>query len=258
MTFILVVFVETVVNMSSFLIDVQNVTKVFGDMVAVDQVSFSIPKGEIVAIVGPNGSGKSTLVKMIAGLIPPTSGTIRIDGQSPADARRKMAYVPQQFSFDKTLPITVEEFLHIAVCETKEHTSESAIARVLAFVGLADHRHKRLGALSGGQLQRILIARALLHKRQLLILDEPSTGVDVSAEKEIYTLLHTMNKEQGTTIVIISHELDFVTSFAHTVLCLNKEKVCYGSVVDMLGDPKVLQKLYGSVVPIYTHKHDHI
>ncbi len=239
-------------------IQVDHINKTYGDISAVEDVSFSIPAGEIVAIVGPNGSGKSTLVKMMAGLITPTSGTITIDGKPPAQARKKLAYVPQHFSFDKTLPITIKEFLLIALETETETPAHTRVINALSFVGLTDQIDKQLGTLSGGQLQRVLIARAILEKKQLLILDEPSSGIDVSAEQEIHLLLKAMNVEYGTTIVIISHELDFVSSFAHSVLCLNKQKVCYGAVVDMLTNPEILHKLYGTVVPMSQHKHDHI
>lgn len=240
------------------IVQVDNISKVYGDVRAVDAVSFDVEKGDIVAIVGPNGSGKSTLVRMITGLIEPTSGTVRINGKSPDKERDQVGYVPQSFQFDKTLPITVDEFLAVAACDTHEHKSKDAIDRALNFVEMGIHRDKRLGALSGGQLQRILIARALLHERELLILDEPSSGVDVSAEKEIYKLLREINEKHGTTIIIISHALDFVTSFANTVLCINKQKVCYGSVIDMLGNAGLMEELYGSVVSINKHKHTHI
>lgn len=229
-----------------------DVTKKFGDFVAIEDITFSIEKGEIVALVGPNGSGKSTLATLLVGLKNPSSGTVRINGQSPASFTNHMAYVPQRFYVDRTLPITVREFLQIACRDSKHHDIEQVLSRV----GLAHSEEKRLGTLSGGQLQRLLVARALLHKKELLIFDEPTSGIDVGGEEALYELLRRLNQEDGTTIIIISHELDFVYQYATTVICINRRMLCSGIPKKVL-TADVIERMYGGHVRHYAHGCEH-
>ena len=234
-------------------IEVKKLNKYFGDVHAVQDLSFQIPKGKIVAIIGPNGSGKSTVVKMMVGLIEPSSGTIQIGAKDPKAARSLFGYVPQRFQFDHSLPVTVKEFLTIAQCGTGEHSSLQSVQKVLEQVSLEEKTSELIGSLSGGQLQRLLIARALLHKKEILILDEPSAGIDVSSQKQLYTLLEQLNTQEGTTIIVVSHALESMLQFAQTVLCMNKQQVCYGAAKEMLKNPKIMKQLYGS-----QHSHTHI
>lgn len=231
-------------------ISVAHVTKSYGSYTAVEDVSFDISQGDMVALVGPNGSGKSTLARMIVGLESPSSGSILIDGKSPHDMSQHIGYVPQRFSFDRSLPMTVMEFLSLA------DPSRKTIERSLTRVQMYEKREAQLGTLSGGQLQRVLIARALLHTRDMLILDEPTSGIDVGGEEALYELLHTLNHEDGTTIIVISHELDFVYQYATTVICLNKQLLCKGLPRTALSSD-MLEKMYGGHVRHYAHDCDH-
>lgn len=238
-------------------ITVNHLTVRYGDFLALNDVSFSIPKGDIVAIIGPNGSGKTSLVKQILGLENPTEGSILIDGKSVHESLRRMGYVPQRFFFDKTLPLTVFEFLQLSLCEKKRHAQRDAIEDVLALVGMnTGIDKKQLGVLSGGQLQRILIARALLHERDILILDEPSTGIDASGEQALYDLIHHINKTKNTTFVIVSHELDFVSKFADSVVCVQNKLVCHDTpekAFHCLG----VQELYAGHTHVHTVNKKH-
>jgi ABC-type Mn2+/Zn2+ transport system ATPase subunit len=229
---------------------VEHLTVRYGDFLALDDVSFSIPKGDIVAIIGPNGSGKTTLVKQILGLEMPTHGRILIEGKSVRQSLRRMGYVPQRFFFDKTLPLTVFEFLQLSLCHKARHAQRDAIHDVLALVGMSDVWQKQLGVLSGGQLQRILIARALLHERDILILDEPSTGIDASGEQALYDLIRDINKKKSTTFLIVSHELDFVSEFADSVVCVQNKLLCHDTPDNAFNCFDV-QELYAG------HRHAH-
>lgn len=238
--------------MTTPFIQVSDVLKTFGDFIALEDISFAIQKGEIVALVGPNGSGKSTFATLLVGLDEATAGTIEIDGKSPRAFMNKIAYVPQRFFVDRTLPITVREFLQLTCADTKKHN----ITETLERVGLIHTEEKKLGTLSGGQLQRLLVARALLHQKELLILDEPTSGIDVGGEEALYELLHRLNHEDGTTIIVISHELDFVYQYATTVICVNRRMLCSGMPKQVL-TADVIEKMYGGHVRHYAHDCDH-
>lgn len=238
--------------MSNPFIHVRDVSKVFGDFIALEDISFDIEKGEIVALVGPNGSGKSTLATLLVGLDDASSGTIQISGGLPRAFIHKIAYVPQRFYVDRSLPITVREFLQLACQDSEKHNIQETLQRV----GLTHADEKKLGALSGGQLQRLLVARALLHKKEVLILDEPTSGIDMGGEEALYELLHRLNHEDGTTIIVISHELDFVYQYATTVICINRRMLCSGVPKHVLTSD-VIEKMYGGHVRHYAHDCDH-
>ncbi|PIT86606.1 MAG: zinc ABC transporter ATP-binding protein, partial [Candidatus Magasanikbacteria bacterium CG10_big_fil_rev_8_21_14_0_10_43_6] len=177
------------------------------------------------------------------------------DGASVKESIGRIGYVPQRFSFDKTLPITVEEFLHLSVCGRKQHIKKDNINSVLDMVDMKVQKFKRLGALSGGQLQRILIARALLHERDIMILDEPSTGIDAVGERSLYKMIKSINEKKKTTFIIVSHELDFVTKYADSVVCLNRKLICHDAPEKALLCEGV-KELYGSHVAVHLH-HKH-
>lgn len=207
------------------IISVQGITKRYGDVLALRDISFDVHVGEMLAIIGPNGSGKSTLAKIILGLEEANKGIVSINAPHTI---RDIGYVPQRFSFDRSTPITVQEFLELQGCKNKEHEEKQMIKRALTSVGADALANKRLGTLSGGQLQRVLVARALLHEKKILILDEPNASIDVEGEKAMYDLLKELNEKQGVTIIVVSHELEFVSQYAETVLCVNCSMVCHG------------------------------
>ncbi len=235
---------------------------------AVQDVSFELQRGEISVLIGPNGSGKSTLIKALLGLID-YEGDVTIFGQPVASQYGNIGYVPQRFSFDYTFPITVGEFLDISHMHQYEHASDDAkelkhdhdsIEHALDAVQLHETRSQLLSDLSGGQLQRVLLARALLNEPELLILDEPEAGIDVGAEQTFYDVLQDLVKEQGVTVLLASHELDVVYGYADQVLCLNKRLVCSGKPGAVLNQ-ETFEELYGHGVRVYGHscdnKHGH-
>ncbi|MBD3329982.1 ATP-binding cassette domain-containing protein [Candidatus Peregrinibacteria bacterium] len=237
-------------------ITVKDVTKVYGDVAVVDKVSFSINSGSVTTILGPNGAGKSTLAKMMMGLVSPTRGTISINKKTPHKMRTTIGYVPQSFVFNSKIPITVSEFMKLSLHIIGKHEREKdeVIKKRFKDVGLTNVMNKKLYQLSGGQLQRVLIARALLTDKTLLILDEPVAGIDIEGRKSIYELLKDLNKNHNMTIVIISHELDVVFSYSDQVLCINRRLLCHGKPQETLTED-VIKKIYG--VHHHAHYHHH-
>ena len=234
------------------ILKVENLNVSFHGYQVLKNIIFSVNKGDVLAIVGPNGAGKSILFRALLGLIP-YSGKV----QWTKDIR--ISYAPQRFNIDRDIPLSVAEFLEF---KTKDF---GRIINSLQTVGLVNRGHddyhlknhilkQRLGWLSGGQLQRVLIAWAILDDPDVLLFDEPTTGIDVGGEETIYNLLEKLNKERAMTILLISHELNIVYKYAAHVLCLNKEMVCYGVPSEIL-DSQSLAKLYGSEAGFYKHEH---
>ncbi|MFC1687700.1 metal ABC transporter ATP-binding protein [Patescibacteria group bacterium] len=236
-------------------VSVKNLSIHFNGVKVIENLTFDIPVKSISAIIGPNGCGKTTLIKAILGLIP-YSGSVSILNKKPSEILKKIGYVPQRFTFEKTFPITIKEFLEL---EHRGHKNVNRkILEKLNEVGMSSTHNKLLGQLSGGQLQRVLIAKALLNEPEILFLDEPAAGVDIKGERNFFELLKHLNKDHGVTIVFISHEVDIVHKYATQVLCLNKKLICIGKPHDILTD-KTLKELYDINITLYKHdyqKHD--
>lgn len=230
------------------ILKVSNLSVVFGDYLAVKDVSYSVKKGEVIAIIGPNGSGKSTLLKAILGLVE-FKGKVSLFGKSIREVLNRIGYVPQRFVFDPSFPLTVEEFLKLSA----KPGNQSRLEYVLKEVEMAPQRSQLLGQLSGGQIQRILIARALLNEPEILFLDEATAGIDMEAERNFYELVQHLNDEHKLTIVMVSHEINMVFDFADQVLCLNRDMVCFGKTKEAL-TKKVMEQLYGKEVRLRPHK----
>lgn len=215
-------------------------------------ISFDIPKGSISFVVGPNGSGKTTLMKLLLGFLKPEKGEISVFGKNPADIRKDVGYVPQGFVFDKSFPITVREFLKASYSDADslsvhKHTHHLDIDSLL---------EKRVGELSGGQLQRVLIARSMQHDPKILYFDEPVSGIDISGEETIYDTVRYLQETHDVTIVMISHELDVIHDVADQVICVNKELICEGVPLQAL-TPEVMAKLYGQGTALHDHSAHH-
>lgn len=218
---------------------------------AIENISFALQPKSITAIIGPNGSGKSTLLKAILGFLP-FKGQIQLNGKDIVSQRNRVGYVPQRFSFDTSFPITVHEFLHLA-CAQKNFDTE--IQFLMKEVDMKGYDANLLSSLSGGQLQRILLVRSLLQNPQLLILDEPEAGVDVGGEQSFYTLLQKLVADKQLTVLIATHELDIVHTFADKVLCINQKLICTGTPKKVL-TKEMFQNLYGHHLKFYGHRHD--
>lgn len=234
-------------------ISVEHLDVGYDGNILLSDLSFTIPKGSITAIIGPNGSGKSTLMKAMLGLIPFDKGSVTISGHAVQDMYGKIGYVPQRFNVDQSFPITVREFLELAL-KHKEHRAR--IKEVLGEVGLNPVTVSRMqiGALSGGQMQRVLIARAIMTDPDILFLDEPATGIDVAGEQSIFELLEHLQTDHATTIVMISHEVNILEKHVDNVICLNRGLVCAGPPAKALSD-KVMKQLYGDNYERHDHEH---
>ncbi|MDP2648266.1 MAG: metal ABC transporter ATP-binding protein [Candidatus Yanofskybacteria bacterium] len=211
-------------------------------------VNFTVQRGEVLAIVGPNGAGKSVLIRTLLGLIP-YSGSI-------SWARSlKISYIPQKLAIEKDFPLNVLEFLNFKELDPKK------IAEALNSVGLTIKHHnehlfkQRLGVLSGGEFQRVLVAWSLLDNPDILLYDEPTGGIDIGGEETIYNLLKRIKENRSLTVVLISHDLNIVYKYADNVICLNKDMICHGIPADVL-DPAALARLYGGEANFYQHHHD--
>lgn len=231
----------------------------------IENITFSIEEGRIVAIIGPNGAGKTTLIKAVLGLLPYETGSVSLFGRpfKQLNSHNEIGYVPQRLEFDRTFPITVSELLRFTVPplyslpfrrrkEEKEH-----IERLLKTVGAQDLKDRGIGSLSGGELQRVMIAKAIVNEPRLLILDEPASGVDIEGQERFHDLVKRLNKEKGLTVILISHDLNVVYRFADDVLCINRKLVCSGKPEEMLTD-EVIKSVYGEMMGAYIHScHEH-
>jgi zinc transport system ATP-binding protein len=221
----------------------------FGADEVLHDISLSVSPGEIVTILGPNGSGKSTLLRALLGIVPAAEGQI---SRSPG---LRIGYVPQRLMIDRTMPITVRRFLSLPT-----RVSDAAAAEALARVGMAGHGADQMTMLSGGQLQRVLLARALLGKPQLLMLDEPTQGLDQPGEAAFYRLIEEVRADTGAAILMISHDLHVVMAASDRVICLNGHICCEGTPRVVSNAPEY-RALFGlgtqGALALYRHEHDH-
>ena len=225
------------------ILTVSDLSVIKGKRVILEKINFEIKAGETLAIIGPNGAGKTTLFRAILGLIPYVGKVVWRKGV-------KIGYVPQKLFIDADFPLTTREFLRLKDKETLK------IKDALEAVGIPMDNNllnNRLSDLSGGELQRVLIAWSLLGDPQVLLFDEPTAGVDVVGEGTIYSMLEKLRVKKNLTIMLISHELDILRKYTTQVLCLNKEMVCFGPPKDM--DKNMLDKLFGEEVRYYEHQH---
>ncbi len=220
-----------------------------GDRTILDAVDIDLLAGQIVTLIGPNGAGKTTLVRLLLGLESPSSGTIA------RRANLRIGYVPQRFDIDRTLPMTVLRFLSLGL-----DVSRDEVLSVLSDVGAAAVIDRQLARLSGGEGQRVLLARALLRRPNLLVLDEPVRGVDATGEAELYTLVGRLRTERGFGVLLVSHDLHVVMAASDRVLCLNRH-VCCSGVPTMVAKHPEYVKLFGAEMArafaVYEHHHDH-
>ncbi|MBZ0307646.1 MAG: metal ABC transporter ATP-binding protein [Anaerolineae bacterium] len=224
---------------------------------AIYDVNFSILPGERVGLLGPNGAGKSTLFKALVGLIPHPKGSISVNGQDCRSSHNLIGYVPQYDSIDWTFPVTVRDvvmmgrvrLLRLFAWPTPRHWR--AVDMMLERVGMADFRHRQIGQLSGGQRRRVFIARALAQETNMLLLDEPFSGVDVKAEEEIMLVLERLYRE-GIAMMIATHDLSNATTYYDKLLLLNQTVVAFGEP-EVVFTPDTLAEAYGGRVGIF-HK----
>jgi zinc transport system ATP-binding protein len=212
-----------------------------GEEILLD-LTFDVYDGEVLAILGPNGAGKTTLLKALLGIVP-YEGIVRWrEGV-------KVGYVPQRLPFIKDLPLSVKEFFQLV------NASKGETIEILKSIGLGEEiLGKKIGDLSSGQFQRILIGWALASNSNVLLFDEPLAGIDIGGQESVYNLLEKLKGDRNLTILFVTHELSIVYRLADRVLCLNKRMLCTGAPREML-TPEAISNLYASPVKFYQHKH---
>src|SRR3989344_5785981 len=233
-------------------LEIKNLKVSYGKAAVLEGVSFSLEKGETLAVIGPNGSGKTTLFKAILGAVP-------YEGEIIKEKNLKIGFVPQKLDLERDLPVTVEEFLALRHHgeESEKWSGKHSTKETLKMVGLdPSFLAKRIGELSSGELQRILIAWAVAGHPDLLLFDEPTASVDVAGQETVYELLYKLQDEHALTLILISHDLTVVYKYAPKVLCLNRTQVCLGVPSQVL-TPQELEKLYGGGRKIYPEKKAH-
>ena len=243
-------------------VELEGVDARYGEVHVLEHIDLTVEPGDFLGIIGPNGSGKTTLLRIMLGLREPDRGVVRLFGHAPAAFRQwgRLGYVPQRATLDPSLPVTVAEVVatglvaSLGLLGRTGARERQRVAEVLAQVGMAAHAAARIGALSIGQQQRVLIARALVSRPELLILDEPTGGVDPEAQTSFYALLRHLNRERDVTLILVSHDIGVVAKEVTKLACLNRRLVFHGRPADFLSDA-ALTALYGPAVGLVSHQH---
>ncbi len=231
------------------LVDVQAVNLNITGRQILENINFTIKIGEIVTVIGPNGAGKTALLRVILGLNKATSGQI------VKKDNLRIGYMPQALNLESLMPITAERFLWLS-----PRADKAKCAKVIEELKIGSLLKYPMQTLSGGETQRVLLARALLNEPELLVLDEPAQGVDVNGQAELYKLISDIRKRINCAIIMVSHDLHLVISGTDKVICLNRHICCYGSPDSITKNPHFIE-LFGNKIAnelaLYTHHHDH-
>jgi zinc transport system ATP-binding protein len=242
------------------IIELDHVNVTFQDLLVLDDVSLSVPAGSFLAIIGPNGAGKTTLLQVILGLVRPAAGSVRVFGKNPVDLngeRSRIGYVPQLMSVDLNFPVSVGEVVlmgrygRMGLFRRPSAADRAAAMQAMKRVGIADLADRPIRRLSGGQRQRAFLARALANEPDLLLLDEPTTGVDVASSEGLYELLRVLHAG-SMTMLVVSHDVGVVASYVEGVVCINRRLVAHGRPAEVLGSDE-LSKMYGCDAMFFHH-----
>ena len=238
------------------LVEIENLTVNYDGILALDNVSLSVEKKDFLGIIGPNGAGKTTLFSCMLGLLNNYQGEIRFFGTNIRKSKQylhQIGYVPQKPVFEKNFPATVAEVVGMGLTKNQK---EETIDKVLQKVWLHELSHRRIGDLSGGQQQRVFIAKALANDPQILILDEPVTGIDSQSKDLFYQILLDLNKKDNITIIWSSHDLDAVAKLATKVACLNRTLFFHGISEEFFHDENLLKMYSESSMQMHMHHHE--
>jgi len=247
------------------IIETKNVSVHYGQTEALKDISFAIKKGDFIGLAGPNGAGKTTLIKAILGLLPVSSGRITLFGQTQKvfNSFSKIGYLPQKYtSINALFPASVEEIVLLGILSSKKipkivfKEDKNKVERVLDELGILKLKNKILSELSGGQQQRVLLARALVSEPELLIFDEPSTALDPESRNDFFQLIHKLNKEKNTTIILITHDTGYIGNYANKLLYIDRKLIYFGKISEFCPSGKNKPYFEKSDHHIIWHQHN--
>lgn len=239
-------------------LDIEDLSLTLGENEVLKGIDLRLSKGEFLGIVGPNGGGKTTLLKVILGLLGPAGGEIRVFGREPKKSRDRVSYVPQHTDFDSKFPINVWNVVlmgrvgKLGLRPFFSDEDKDIAQKALEEVEMEDYKERQISELSGGEQQRVLLARALTTQPDMLLLDEPTASVDENIKTSIYEILKKMNEKEDTTIVIVSHDIGILSSYVQKLGCLNKELIYHG---DSELTHEMIEESYGCEMNIISHHH---
>ncbi len=231
-----------------------------GEHTVLESISLELAAGDFLGLIGPNGGGKSTLLKVMLGLIKPDRGSIAIFGLPPAAARSRVGYMPQKTVFDQSFPVNVLDvvlmgrYSRTGLMHRYGPHDRIAARSALAAVGMEDRAMREIGALSGGEQQRVFVARSLVSDPKLLLLDEPTAGVDSAQQTDFYDLLCHLNRDQGIAIVLVSHDVTAISKYVSKIACLN-QRLYYHDSKELSNED--IEKAYGCPVEMIAHGTPH-
>ncbi|MBI5452876.1 metal ABC transporter ATP-binding protein [Candidatus Gottesmanbacteria bacterium] len=229
----------------------------------IDRISLEIKRGDYVGIIGPNGGGKTTLLRLVLNLLEPQSGLVYLSGQPVSQFREwsMIGYIPQKATqFETRFPITVGEVVSLGTVARKgmfrrsDKADEKSVENALHIVGMEEFKSKLITELSGGEQQRVFIAKALASEPDLLILDEPTVGIDLESQEKFYELLQNLNQRMGKTIIIVSHDIDVTVNEVSVLVCINRSLIYHGEPKQFI-KKDYLEKLYGKGRRFILHGH---
>ena len=245
------------------IVQFDNVTVAYGNTIALEEVTFDIEEGEFLGIIGPNGSGKTTLLKTILGLVKPLTGMVKVFGRKIEEningMRTKIGYVPQKEYIDPTTPFLVRDvvlmgrYAKIGLFRMPSKRDREKVIEVMKQVGMENMVDVPVGHLSGGQLQRVLIARALISEPEILLLDEPTSGLDVQSQVSIIGLIDRLHSEMGLTVLFVTHDINTIMRHCSRVMYLNKRVYALGRAKEVLNE-ELLREIYKTEVKILFHE----
>ena len=237
------------------IVEINNLTVQYPDVKALDDVSFTVNQGDFLGIIGPNGAGKSTLFDVMLNLNTKYQGILKFFGEDIKKSKKylkEIGYVPQKPIFEKNFPATVNDVVRMGL---RKESDENKIDKILQQLWIHELSNRRIGELSGGQLQRVFIAKALVNNPKILILDEPVTGIDQQSIELFYSILRELNSKQKITIIWSSHDLDAVNKLANHVACLNRTLFFHGMSEKFFSDDKLVKQY--SEASMQEHMHHH-
>lgn len=238
-----------------YAIEVKDLSVQYESVCALSNINLNVPQKDFMAIIGPNGGGKSTLLRAVLGLVKPSAGTVKVMGKPCRRAAKPIGYVPQFSSFDRRFPISVEDTVltgrlpgKVKLFHRYDPGDRKAASLLMEKLEISNLRDRQIGQLSGGQLQRVLIARAMASDPDILLLDEPTASVDATSKLQIYEILNQLNKDM--TIIVVTHDTGVLSSHVKSIACLNRELFYHGGPTL---DSSVIRQVYGCTVDLIAH-----